>query len=109
MNVLKYIAAAGVPVLICLTHADKLISEIMPGVGNLPDVLHSQKCIASARQVHMYVHCTYIYTCRTYIHTYILHINFDKVIICNEVSIMTESRNVYGVLPAPQYCSLVCT
>jgi GTP-binding protein EngB required for normal cell division len=50
MNILKYIARAGIPVLICLTHADKLISEIMSGIGNLPDVLDSQRCIDMTRK-----------------------------------------------------------
>ena len=48
---LSVLAKASIPVLVCLTHADKLVAELMPEPGVLPNSAESQKCIEETRQV----------------------------------------------------------
>ena len=48
---LKVLARAGIPVLVCLTHADKLVAELMPRPGVVPDSTESNKCVEEKRQV----------------------------------------------------------
>ena len=48
---LKVLARAGIPVLVCLTHADKLVAELMPRPGVVPDSTESKKCVEEKRQV----------------------------------------------------------
>ena len=45
MEWLRVLARASIPVLVCLTHADKLVAELMPEPGVVPDPAESQKCI----------------------------------------------------------------
>ena len=51
MNWLSVLAKSNIPVLVCLTHADKLVAEAMPEPGVLPDPSESQKCVEETRQV----------------------------------------------------------
>ena len=48
---LKVLARAGIPVLVCLTHADKLVAELMPRPGVVPDSTESKTCVEDKRQV----------------------------------------------------------
>ena len=48
---LKVLARAGIPVLVCLTHSDKLVAELMPEPGVVPDSTESNKCVEEKRQV----------------------------------------------------------
>ena len=48
---LRVLARAGIPVLVCLTHADKLVAELMPRPGVVPDSTESKKCVEDKRQV----------------------------------------------------------
>ena len=48
---LKVLAQAGIPVLVCLTHADKLVAELMPEPGVMLDYTESKKCVEDKRQV----------------------------------------------------------
>ena len=48
---LRVLARAGIPVLVCLTHADKLVAELMPRPGVVPDSTESKTCVEDKRQV----------------------------------------------------------
>ena len=62
MNWLSVLAKSNIPVLVCLTHADKLVADIMPEPGVLPDPSESRTRVEERRQVCMCV-CVCVCVC----------------------------------------------
>ena len=77
MNWLSVLSKSNIHVLVCLTHADKLVAEAMPEAGVLPDPSASWKCVEETRQV-----CVCVCVCVLCIHMSVCAHICVQVCIC---------------------------